>query len=234
MIFEDETLCTLDVESANTTDDPFVYDIGAEFTRNGKLLERKNYVIRDIFVHERELMKQAYYADKIPQYIEDLQNNDREMTNFLYMRKDLLTTMRKYNCTKICAYNCHFDRNALNTTLRYLTKSKRRWFFPYGTEFICIWNMACQTICQTDEYKQFAETNNLISNHGKNYRATAEAVYQFLTNDPSFVESHTGLQDVQIERQIFDYCVNNFDSFPNGMGIKRNCWQQVKRDGAEC
>ena len=229
-MFEDKPLLTVDVESANDTTDAFVYDVGADLSLNGKTLEKKSYVIRDVFVYERELVKQAYYAEKIPLYIQDIQNHSRQMIDFLPMRKEILTMMKDYNCNTVCAYNCSFDRNALNTTLRYLTKSKQRWFFPYETDFICIWNMACQSICQLKEYKQFAEINNLISNNGKNYRATAETVYAFLTNNPSFAESHTGLQDVEIEKQIFTKCLQLDCDFPNGIGIKRNCWQNVKRE----
>jgi hypothetical protein len=32
-------------------------------------------------------------------------------------------------------------------------------------------------------------------------------VYRFLINDTSFVESHTGLEDVEIEREIFVECL---------------------------
>ena len=42
--------------------------------------------------------------------------------------------MKRYNTNIVCAHNSRFDYNALNTTQRYLTKSKYRYYFPYGTE----------------------------------------------------------------------------------------------------
>ena len=36
---------------------------------------------------------------------------------------------------------------------------------------------------------------------------TAENIYRYLINDASFEESHTGLEDVLIEKEIFAECV---------------------------
>ena len=171
----DENMCLLDVETANDTKDALTYDVSCRFLNTkGKIFDERAFVVRDVFVDEHELMKQAYYASKIPEYSEDIRTGKRQMINFLDMRYEILRLMKEYDCHTVAAYNCSFDKNALNTTLRYLTKSKYRWFFPYDTKFVCIWNMACNTICQTSEYKSFAELNRYYSNHGKNYRATAE------------------------------------------------------------
>ena len=217
----------IDVETANDTVDSFTYDIGFILMDIfGNIYETGSFVIRDIFVYERELVKQAYYGEKIPEYVQDIQNGDRKMIDFLDAWKYIRNLMKRYNCTTVAAYNCNFDRNALNKTLRFITKSKYRYFFPHNTEFICIWNMACNSICQSGEYKSFAELYRLYSNHGKNSRATAETVHAFLTNDPSFTEEHKGFDDVMIERNIFLNCLKYNG---NVMGIKRNCWQAVRR-----
>lgn len=226
-----ENKLIVDVETANDVDCPFTYDVSACITNpNNHSIVEKAFVIRDVFVYEQEMMKSAYYAEKITQYIDDLRANNREMANFLYMRNELLRLMSEYNCNTVAAYNCHFDRNALNNTLRYITKSRMRWFFPYDTNFICIWSMACQTICQSEEYKKFAESHNLLSNNGRNYRTTAENVYAFLTNNPEFCEEHKGLEDVRIENYIMNYCFEHYDVFEKGLGINRGCWQWVKRN----
>lgn len=223
----DRYILVLDVETANDTNDALVYNIGWRLIDlYGNVYEEGSYVIRDIFVYERELMKVAYYSNKIDDYINDIANNKSEMIDFMVARRRILEVMKKYNCHTVAAYNAHFDRKALNTTLRFLTKSKYRYFFPFNTEFICIWNMACNSICQQSEYKTFAETNRYYSNCGKNYRATAETVYAFLTNNAQFTEEHKGLDDVIIECEIFLKCLNYGG---NIMGISRGCWQKVKR-----
>ena len=224
----DRYILILDVETANDTIDAIVYDIGFMLVDlyTNAICEQGSFVIRDTFVYERELVKVAYYGDKIPEYVADIQQGKRQMIDFLTARRHILNLMEKYGCHTVAAYNCNFDRNALNTTLRFLTKSKYRYFFPYSTNFVCIWNMACNSICQSGEYRTFAETNRHFSNHGKNYRATAETVYAFLTDNANFTEEHKGLDDVKIECEIFVKC---FKEMGGVMGIKRNCWQRVKR-----
>ena len=224
----DDNILILDVETANDTQDAIVYDIGyILLNRNtNTILDEQSFIIRDTFVYERELIKQAYYCEKIPEYVKDIQENKRTMIDFLTARRRILNAMSQHNCHTVAAYNCNFDRKALNTTLRFLTKSKYRWFFPYNTNFICIWNMACDTICQTSQYKTFAETLRYYSNYGKNYRATAEIVYQFITNNTNFKEEHKGLDDVKIEKEILQKCLEYNNNFK---GIDKFCWKKVTR-----
>ena len=225
----------VDVETANDTDCALTYDISTRLiTPDNKILTEHAFVVRDIFCDMREVVKEAYYADKIDEYVADVQQNNRQMYSFMGARRIILDEMAEHNCKTVVAYNCRFDKNALNNTLRYLTKSKFRWFFPYDTEYVCIWNMACQTICQTQEYKDFAESYGLVSNNGKNYRANAQTVYSFLTNNPNFTEEHKGLEDVKIEQEIFTHCLQNYNEFPKGMGIRPYCWLDVKRELTAC
>lgn len=220
----------LDTETANGLDQPFVYDIGGVVTdKQGRIYERFSFVVRDIFVYERALMQTAYYANKIPEYVEDIHNKERVMMDFYEIRRYILNLMKEYNITDVAAYNAHFDRNALNTTQRWITKSRSRYFFPYGTNFVCIWNMACQTLCQRKTYKEFCETNNFTSNRGRNISTSAENVYRYLILDPAYEEEHKGLDDVLIETEIMKRCFATHKKMPYGKGIRRNCWMDVKR-----
>ena len=227
----------LDTETANGLEQPLVYDIGGAIVdKQGRIYETFSFVIRDIYIHERELMQTAYYADKIPEYAADIHEGKREMVNFMFARRFILNLMEKYNVHDVAAYNAHFDRNALNTTVRWLTKSKVRYFFPYGTNFVCIWNMACQTICQRITYRRFCEENQLFSGngHGTNKKAnnistSAENVYRYLILNPEYQEEHKGLDDVLIETEIMKRCFSSHMAMPYGKGIRRNCWMDVKR-----
>ena len=225
----------LDTETANSLEQPLVYDIGGCIAdKQGRIYETFSFVIRDIFVYERELMQTSYYSNKIPSYIEDIHNGKRKMVDFYQARKYILNLMEKYNVHDVAAYNAHFDRNALNTTQRWLTKSKYRYFFPYNTNFICIWNMACQTLCQRKTYKEFCEKHNFTSNkagspNARNYSTSAENVYRYLTLNPIYEENHKGLDDVMIETEIMKRCFSSHKAMPYGKGIRRNCWMSVKR-----
>lgn len=226
----------LDVETANSLDDALVYDIGCAIVdKYGRTYATFSAIVREVFCDERELMKSAYYASKIPEYIDSIARGERRIMRFHEIRTHILFLMRKWNVKAVCAYNASFDINALNTTERWLSKSKYRFFFPYDTEIMCIWNMACQTICQRPTYKNFCEQHNLTSNRkgepdAKNYSTSAETVYKYLTLNPDYTEEHKGLDDVIIEAYIMHRVFASHKAMPNGTGINRACWMSVKRD----
>jgi hypothetical protein len=49
-------------------------------------------------------------------------------------------------------------------------------------------------------------------------RLTAEILFRYITRDLDFIESHTGLEDVDIERQILAYC------FRKHKAMKKSLW----------
>lgn len=223
-----EKFIVLDVETANDTVDALTYDIGFIVAdRHGNIYERYSFCVYDIYRGERELMQSAYYAHKLPLYEEGLKNGEYKLVKFSTVKSIIWKLMADYNITKVFAYNCHFDRNALTKTQRWLTKSKYRWFFPKETEFCDIWNFACSTICQQKGYKDFCELNGYISNRGNNYRSSAETVYQFITNQNDFEELHQGLADVYIEYEILLKCYATHKKVETD--IDRLCWRKVER-----
>ena len=130
--------------------------------------------------------------------------------------------MEKYKIKTVCAYNASFDVRALNTTLRYVTKSKYRWFFPYGTEYNCIWNMACQLLYTQKRFAEFAIQHDYFSPSG-NLQTSAEIGFRYLTDETQFEEEHRGLQDVLIECQIMAKCYAQHKKCDKT--INRGCWR---------
>lgn len=222
-----EVKITLDIETANFVEDALAYDIGfIAHYNDGTVLERHSYIIKDIFFDQADLMQSAYYSHKIPLYLEGIENGTRKVATLYEARKALADTCKKYNVKTIMAYNAHFDKTGLNKTQRYVTKSKYRWFIPYGVKVECIWNMACQTICSQKKYYNFCVESGFVSKAG-NISTSAETVYRFLTNNPNFKEEHTGLEDVEIETQIFVACRNKHKKM--NRNINRSCWRIPQR-----
>ena len=152
-----------------------------------------------------ELMKTAYYANKISIYIADLDAGTRELKTFFEVRRIINEIIKKYNIKALMAHNARFDIKALNTTIRYLTKSKYRYFLPYG---VTVWDtlaMARTTIGKQKTYVNWCKKNNYLTKNGQ-VRLTAEILHRYLTLDNNFKESHTGLEDVLIEKDIFVRC----------------------------
>lgn len=195
----------IDTETANGLDCPLAYDIGWQvIDSHGRKYVERSFVNRDIFVYERELMQSAYYANKIPKYVEQIQKGERIMADLWQIAKALREDCELFGCVFICAHNARFDYRSLNGTQRYVSKSKYRYFVPYGLEWWDTMKMAESVICQMPSYKKFCAENGYCLADGRP-RKTAEILYRFISKDNCFSEEHTGLEDVDIERQILAY-----------------------------
>ena len=198
----------LDTETTNSLDDPLTYDIGfAVIDEKGKVYDSYSFVIAEIFL-DKELMKSAYFADKIPQYWQDIKDGKRKLARLLTVKKILAKVMKENNTNIVIAHNARFDYRSLATTQRLLTSSKYRYFLPYGTEVYCTLKMARQALKNNIEYDNFCYNNGYLTKRGCK-RYTAEILYRFLTGQNDFIESHTGLEDVLIEKEIFSFCFAN-------------------------
>ena len=205
MVLDTETAnaLTLEDESLDLSQS-LVYDIGFTVVdKKGHIYEKKSMAIYDIFCGMKNIMQSAYYANKIPSYWEDIKSGKRLLVRFQTAREIVWYYMKKYNITTISAHNASFDVRALNNTIRYLTKSKKRYFFPYGTEIYDTLKGARNTICKTKGYISFCQHEGYMTKHKTpRVRATAEILYKYLTGDYNFTEVHEGLEDCLIESTI--------------------------------
>lgn len=196
----------LDTETTNDIDCPLVYDFGfSVIDENGKSYASYSFVNADIFCDD-ELMANAYFAEKIPQYWEDIKCGNRVLKSFRSIERTFRRVCREWNVDTFVAHNARFDYLALQTTKRYITTSKERFFFPYGSKFVDTLKLSRNVLGDDEIYRNFCITNGYVTNYGQN-RYTAEIIYRFLTNNNDFEEEHTGLADCMIEKEIFRYCL---------------------------
>jgi len=215
----------IDTETANGLTDSLVYDCGFTIIdKQGNIYHMGSYVVADIFIHQPQLMETAYYAQKIPNYQRDLDNNKRTLISFYKLRLLVINLLKEYNIKKVWAFNAQFDINALNNTVKFTTKGKYKYFFPYGTSINCIWAVACQTLCIQKKYFKFIQNKGLLTQTG--IKTSAEVIYQYITNS-NFMEEHTALEDSIIESQILVKCLKQHKKmttfprpFPSGMVAK--------------
>ena len=228
---KNERVVVLDTETADGLGNPLCYDCGFQvIDRKGNVYDKGSIVIYDIYAGQREKMKTAYYADKIPQYEIELQSGERKMVSFRTLRKMIAELMKKHNTNVVYAYNMNFDRRALNNTERFTTENKYKYFFPYNTEFRCIWNMACQVLMARPSYIKFALKNGFISSKG-NILTNAECCYRYLTKDINFTEQHKGIDDVKIETEIMLACYNQHKKMETKPYTA--CWRLVQKKRLE-
>ena len=198
---------TIDTETANGLDCPLAYDLGlAIHDKHGNVYETASYVIYDIYAKEKELMKSSYYAEKLPKYEIALKSGERKMISVFIAKKIVKTLCDEYNVKAIIAHNARFDYRSLTTTIRYTSKSKYRYFLPYGIPLYDSMKMAEDTICKQKRYIKFCKENGYLCKNGK-VRKTAEILYRYITKNNNFTEEHQGLDDVLIEIAITVKCM---------------------------
>lgn len=228
---KNEWFVVLDTETANSVEFPLPYDLGYKImNRKGEVAVVRSLCIYEIYVGQKEMMKTAYYADKIPQYEEELKCGDRHLVKLYTARQLILKDMEQYKTNLVYAYNMNFDRRALNNDQKFITENRYRYFFPKETEFRCIWNMACQLLLARPSYIKFAINNGYVSEKG-NILTNAECCYRYITKNVDFTEAHKGIDDVNIEAEILLACYRQHkkvDTQPYSA-----CWRLVQKKRAE-
>lgn len=211
---------TFDTETANSLECPLMYDLG--FTvhdKQGNIYETFSLVIADVYCNEKEIMQSAYYSRKLPQYEEDLKTGKRKLVSVETAKRILSEIAKKYNIKAVIAHNARFDYRSTSTTIRYITKSKIRYFLPYGVPLWDTLEMAKSVVKNKPTYKNFCEKKGYLTKNGQ-VRLTAEILYQFISGEEDFIEQHQGLEDVLIEKEIFQYCIRQHKK------MKRSPWKE--------
>lgn len=184
-----------------------VYDIGfAVVDKKGNVYETFSFVVDEIFYGEIEKMNNAYYAKKLPRYYSDIESGERvvdSLSAIKFIMKDIAGT---YNIDTVSFHNARFDVLALNNTCRWLGWESP-YFLPYPWE---VWDTLSMSkvITSQKSYIRFCEKNGYMTNHKEpRPRATAEILNRYISGNNEFIESHTGLEDVLIEKDILAKCL---------------------------
>lgn len=181
----------------------FCYDVGYVVMDmdTGELVDFKHFVIEQVW-HNLPLFESAYYKDKRPKYVQMMRKHDAVMTKWGYAMQELKRDIRKYEITDVYAYNSDFDDKVLAFNCDWYKCNN-----PLDTVDVHdIWGYASEFITNTAEYRNFCDENMRFTDTG-NYKGSAEVVYQFMIDDPNFVEEHMGLFDSEIEAAILYWCI---------------------------
>ena len=188
MIFDTET---------TSIDKPFCYNIGYGIfdTIEMEFILKRDYVIEQVW-HNPMLFSTAYYADKRDGYVKAMRGRTTKMRKFGTVCQQMINDIAKYEVVGAYAYNSPFDDRVFSFNCDWF-----RCINPFDTLPIYdIRGYAIKYIVDND-YKKFCDEHNLYTESG-NYSTTAENVYRYITNDVDFIESHTALDDSEIETEI--------------------------------
>ena len=197
-------ILVFDTETAGGFSAPLVYDVGGVvMDSTGFIHHRFHYAVLDI-IGNPHLMDTAYYAEKIPSYLIDIDRGARRVARFFFIRSFIRELIKKYNIVACIAHNMRFDNNALNNTCKVLSDGLTNYFFPYGVKLWCTLAMARSLLTNSPTYRKWCSHYGFTLRNGTP-RMTAEVIYRFITNNPDFTEKHTGIEDVLIEKDIFSF-----------------------------
>jgi len=201
---------TMDTETTGLASRSFVFDFAYVIaTRNKIILERK-FLVREVITNPRIMLGALYNKDwrammggkLFTHYIPGLNNSTLKIHGWREVLDQLRDDILTYNVDVFVAYNLPFDLNAMQKTHNMVVEKQLD--FSRLT-LLCLWEFSCVTVCREQTY------HNLCWQLGKdagwitpanNIRTNAEKVYAYLTGNFDFVESHTALEDAQIETEI--------------------------------
>ena len=96
LILDTETANTPKVNNKLDIKNGLVYDIGYQIIdKKGIAYEQGSYIIGEIFF-QPHLMETAYYGNKVPSYLQDIQDGTRKITNIWNVRQRLHLLNQQY------------------------------------------------------------------------------------------------------------------------------------------
>lgn len=183
------------------------YDIGyCVIDKKGNVYKTGSYIVSEIFFGEfYDKMQSAYYSKKVPNYMQDIANGSRVVKTWEQISYILKQTIEEYNISVVCAHNAKFDFGTLQATKEYL--GKKYSLLPY-VEWWDTLKIAKSVLGKMPTYIKFCKDNNFMTKHKKPQpQYKAEVIYKYISKNLDFIESHTGLEDTLIEKEILAYCI---------------------------
>ena len=207
-----------------------VFDIGYTICNNkGDILIKRNMLVSEV-VYNFDLISNAFYFKKFPRYLKLLNDGEIKILTWIEILQQIERDIIDYGIKNMYAYNMNFDKRAIYETSRVVNKRKPYFFEYEHVNFNCLWSMSCQSIFKRKAFfdlakqeKWFTECGNIITN--------AESCYRFISNNVTFEESHTALDDAIIETAILAKCLRTHQKMK--LGIIAMPYKMVQEYGKE-
>lgn len=199
----------LDTEFIGLTK-PFVYDLGYMVidleSKPYTAIKLENGITKQIYDNAM-LFNTAHYAKKRKIYTKLLKGKSAKRRYWGHIMQTLQRDIDNYDVDAVLAYNASADSGAIEFTCNFLGVAN-----PLETvQVIDLLPIVQANICDTKEYKEFAQKHGLISESGF-VQTSVEAVCKFIYDMPEFQEQHTALDDVMHESNLLSVVL--------GMGAK--------------
>ena len=185
------------------------FEIGTKVydTEKKQVVREKSYLIRKFF-NNKFIMLSTFSATKYPEYFKKLENDKRYKTcSVKDVAQDLEKIIQRYNIKIMVAHNGNFDKCAIARLCEEFGVEN-----PIKKIDLLDTMELSKIITFSKDYANYCIENKdilnsinesaFITNSGR-VRTTAQAIYSYITKNPHFEEAHTGLEDIDIEIEIF-------------------------------
>lgn len=209
MFIDTETIGSLFVKESVL---PFEIGMKVFDTEKQKVVKEKSYLVRKFF-NNKYIMLSTFSATKYPDYFEKLDNDKRYKTMSVNdISKDIEKTISRYSIKIMVAHNGNFDKTAMARLFEDFGVDN-----PFENIDLLDTMELSKIITFSKDYANYCLENKdrlnsvkdscFITNSGR-VRTTAQAIYCYLTDNANFEEAHTGLEDIDIEIEIFKHSLN--------------------------
>jgi len=191
-----------------------IYDFGCVICDRSKVLHRYTSLVSEVY-NDDALMSTAYYSDrKETVYHAKVAEGTIGIRPFSEVQDKFNELLKYYNVETVAAYNIAFDIKALKETMQYVNIPGT--FLEQHVEVVDLYTTVCSSILNYKSYAAVALENGWVSKAG-NLRTNAEAAYRFITGDVAFNESHTALEDCDIEAVILQHVIKRKKKLYSGI-----------------
>jgi hypothetical protein len=199
-----ETILLVDTEFI-TLNKPFVYDLSYLIARKvgDKYITLKSVgnVVKQVY-QNKMMFETAYYSEKRKLYVSALKGKTYKQNYLGNILRQFKKDIAEYNVSMVLGYNVNADIRSIDFTSNYLKLES-----PLkDTKVIDLMPIVVNTICDTDDYKNFAKQNNLITEKGY-YKMSVESVMKYINNNIEFSEKHLGKSDNENEIDLLNYAI---------------------------
>lgn len=204
LFIDTETIGSLTVQESIL---PFEIGFKVFDNENKTIAKEKSFLVKK-FLNNKFIMLSSFSATKYPIYFEKIENDKRyKLASVKEITDSLEKIINRYNIKVMLAHNGDFD-----------IKAMKKLFDEFGVNN-CLKNIdlldtmeISKIITFSRDYANFCIANRnilndmkescFITNSGR-VRITAQAIYSYIINDSNFKESHSALEDIDIEIEIY-------------------------------
>lgn len=230
-----------DGESTGLGSRAYLFDFGYVIATRDTILKERSFLVREVLTNPRVMLGALFNDDwrammggKLFQdYIPAIHRHEMRLYSWREIVETMRDDMETYQVDVFSAYNLRFDMGAIQTTQAFVGTPGK--VLAYAPDLLCLWEFACQTLCNTPMYHRVAREQGQDTGWitpANNVRTNAEKVYAFLSGDLDFIEAHTALADAQIETEILQRLLAKKKRIPYNV-LDHMPWKKAQNFGLD-